>query len=319
MLRNKGRVEIVSSVRKMLVTFIAILVTCSYFFGCKKEKKDALDSDVIMMMGDSILRKSEVVRRIPVGIDSADSAALFRTMVDNWVKRMVLADIAREKLSDYEEIERQVEDYRNRLIVEQYLQRVMAGKSFHVSKDSIESFYSSHKGEMNTENPLVKGVFVRMPENSFAVSDVKRCIFAGTESAIDEFEKKWMGETSQYDYFVGDWTDWETIAEQIPYRFEAPDSYLSSNHNFETTYKGSVYLLHIDSYLPSGSQIPFEFASPRISAILEQAKMTRFEEDLVANLVKKAISDERLVVIGYDPLLGEGVSTDINKEKTNLK
>lgn len=287
--------------------------------GCGGSDDNQDNSEILMTMGDSTLRFNDIAMRIPAGLDAADSAALLRKLADNWVKGMVLTRIAKEKLPDYEDIERQVENFRNRLIAARYLQRMTAGKSHQASPDSIKAFYSRHKGEMTSENPLVKGVYVKLPASSSSVADVRRCIFAGTESAIDEFEKNWMGETLQYDYFEGDWTDWETVAEQIPYRFYDADAFLSSNRNFETTYNGSVYLLHISSWLPSGSELPLEFASPRIAAMLEQAKMASYEESLVKALVEKAIADKTLVAGGYDPLKGEFVSALKDKEKTNLK
>ncbi len=308
-----------SSFRKIRLLLVMAALAGLAHTGCVGTAGDQDNSDILMTMGDSTLRFDDIAFRIPAGLDAADSAALLRKLADNWVKSMVLTRIAKEKLPDYEDIERQVENYRNRLIVARYLQRMTAGKSHQASPDSIRSFYSRHKGEMTSETPLVKGVYVKLPASSSSVADVRRCIFAGTESAIDEFEKNWMGETLQYDYFEGDWTDWETVAEQIPYRFYDADAFLSSNRNFETSYNGSVYLLHISSWLPSGSELPFEFASPRIAAMLEQAKMASYEESLVKALVEKAIADKTLVAGGYDPLKGEFAVAPKDKEKTNLK
>ena len=269
-------------------------------------------------MGDSVLMLSDVISRIPVGIDPADSAALFHKIVDNWVEGMVLTDLGKAKLPDMEKIERQVSSYRNRLIATEYLKKMREGKTFAVSEDSVRTFYDSHRSEMVTETPLIKGIYIKVAESSGSVEDVKRCVFDASDASIDELEKKWLAKAIQYDYFVNEWVDWEVIADQIPYRFYDADAFLSSTSNFETSCNGSVYLLHITDFLPSGSEMPFEFASPRIVSLLEQAKMASYEKSLVSSLVKKAISEGRLVPADYDPVKGVYKGYNVKKKK-NLK
>lgn len=258
--------------------------------------------DVLVAMGDSVLTLSDVVNRIPVGIDEADSVALFHKIVDNWVEGMVLADMASRKLTDLDRIEGMVAEYRNRLIVAEYLKKMRVGKEFKVSADSVRAFYEAHHSEMITETPLVKGIYLKVADGAGAIDEIRRCVFDASGESIDELEKKWTGEAIQYDYFENDWVDWDVIAEQIPYRFYDPDAFLASTGNFETSCNGSTYFLHISAYLPSGSETPFEFASPRISSLLEQAEMASYEEALVEALIKKAMTENNLVAVGYDPL-----------------
>jgi len=48
--------------------------------------------------------------------------------------------------------------------------------------------------------------------------------------------------------------------------------------------------------------LPFDFASSRITSILTRSRIDSYEEALVRSLVKKAISDGRLKMVGYDPV-----------------
>ncbi len=290
--------------------------------GCGKSDGSPEYDDVLLSMGDSVLTLNDVVSRIPVGISSTDSAAIFERIVDNWIEGMVLTDMAKEKLPDLPEIEQRVNDYRNRLIVMSYLEKMRNNAGQKVHDDSIRNFYEKYHKEMLSEQPLVKGILLKFPESVNELGEIRRCVFTADSKSLDELERRWATDALQYEYFENTWVDWQKIAEQIPYRFFDPDAFVTSTRNFETSSGGSVYLLHISDYLPSGSELPFEFAAPRIRALLEQAKLAKYERALVESLVKRSIADEKLVVRGYDPVkrqLIKGGELRENKGKKDEK
>ncbi len=283
--------------------------------SCGGGHDDAAHDDILVAMGDSALTREDVVRRIPVGLSETDSAALFNRIVDSWIEGMVLSDMARQKLPDLEEIERKVEHYRNRLIVSDYLSRMRRSNSDQPSPDSVRSFYDAHRGEMLAERPLVKGLFVKVGEKSDGLKEIRQCMLQADDASIDLLEREYASEALQYEYFEKTWVDWQTVAELIPYRFYDPDAFVSSTRDFETAYNGNVYLLHISEYLPSGSELPFEFAAPRIEAMLEQSGMTSYTRRLVESLVKEAVDEGRLVGVGYDPVLRQKIMRKGKSEK----
>lgn len=287
--------------------------------GCGKSEGSPEQDDVLLSMGDSVLTMRDVVRRIPVGISATDSAAIFERIVDTWIEGMVLTDMAKEKLPDLEQIEQQVNDYRNRLIVMSYLEKMRNNSGHKVHEDSVRKFYDRYHKEMLSEQPLVKGLLLKFPESVSDLSEIRRCVFAADSKSLDELERNWATDALQYDYFENTWVDWQKIAEQIPYRFFDPDAFVASTKNFETSSGGSVYLLHISDYLPSGSELPFEFAAPRIRAILEQAKMAKYQRALVESLVKKSIAEDKLVVGGYDPVKRRLIKGGELREKKGKK
>lgn len=297
------RSSITVMTKKGRLTFASALLL---FVGCGGgETSSQSDSDVLLRAGDEVLTMKEVVRNIPVGIEAADSAAMFHLIVDNWIKSKVLSGLAERKLSDVAEIDNKVADYRNRLIVAEYLQEMKKGKDFKVRPDSIREFYNHYKGDMLLESPLVKGIYIKVAADRSNLDEIRGLVFCGSDECIDQLDKTSAGDAVQYDYFINDWVDWQTIADRIPYRFYDPDAFLKSTGNFETSYNGSVYLLHISAFLPTGSEPPYEFAAIRIGEMMERTNIKKFEESLVKSLVNKAISDGDLVAVGYDPVLSE--------------
>ena len=306
---------IIDHTQAMHRVWLAFLSALLVFAGCGNQKAVSEDrGDVLLEASGDVLTLSDVVRRIPVGLEETDSAAMFRLIVDNWVKAKVLSGLAERKLPDLEEIDRKVEDYRNRLIVAQYLSEMRSSKEFEVSPDSIRDFYNRYKDNMRIESPLVKGIYMKVSEGLANLNEIKELVFCGSDECIDKLEKTSYGDAIQYDYFMNDWVDWQTIADQIPYRFYDPDAFVKSTENFETSYNGSVYLLHISSYLLTGSEPPYEFASVQIRELLERTNMRKFEESLVKSLVSDALGNGELVAVGYDPIKRE-ITQKMTKEE----
>lgn len=300
---------------KLALCMFSLSLMPALQMSCGRQSDKSRLPDVLVSYGDSVLTEEDVTARIPVGIDPADSVALFRKIVDGWVKRVALSELAREKLPDVDEIERKVSEYRDRLIVSRYIDMMRQGNPAKVSRDSVRAFYEAHRHEMISETPLVKGIYMKLPEASPDAARIRECVFDASGGSIDEIENKWIGQASQYDYFENEWVDWSVIADQIPYRFTDPAAFLAGMKDFEVTVNGSLYLLHISEYLPSGSELPFGFVSSRIESMMERARMARFEDALVESLLKKAISEERLVAVGYDPV--RHVRTEKGKTKDN--
>lgn len=286
-----------------LVAPMAVLSVCLVlmFTSCGGKTEEVNDDDIIVEMVDTCLRLSEVERRIPTGLSPNDSAALFDRIVGNWVEEMVISELAKDRLGDLSDIDRKVEDYRRRLIVSRYVAQMRRAYEPSHGEDSIRAFYDQHRGEMLSETPLVKGLLVKAPVQLSSLPEIRRCLSAGDEVAIDELEREWISDALQYEYFASTWVDWQRIADQIPYRFKDADEFVEDLPMFETTSGGSVYLLRILDRLPSGSELPYEFAAPRIRAMLDQKGTMHHERELIGNLITEATKKGRLKGVGYDP------------------
>ncbi|MDE5653834.1 MAG: hypothetical protein K2I48_10315, partial [Muribaculaceae bacterium] len=140
------------------------------------------------------------------------------------------------------------------------------------------------------------------PSDAERLADVRRWIMTATSDAIDNLEKYGLREAVEYSFFEDSWTPWSTIARQIPWRFGDADAFVSRNRNFETSYRGMTYLLHISAYLPTGEQMPREVAAPIIRERLETLRGDQFEQELIANIYQQALKEGRLRFIGYNPL-----------------
>lgn len=292
---ERGRLK---SVAPVVVGFLVMLLPV---VGCgSKEKPVDETDDILVSINDSSLRIREVIMRIPIGTAPEDSARLFHAIVNSWVDDRLLESVALENIDDMDRIEALVSDYRRKLIAEAYKRKMRRTAPIKISEDSLKRYYNSRLDELKTETPLVKGVYIKIPKDSPHYADIRRWVFSGKADDIDAIESVGMEEAVQYDYFVDKWIEFSSIAEQIPYRFYDPDAFLRSTSNFETTYNGFVYLLHVSEFVPTGETMPYEYARLIISDRLGDEQFTAFERRLMSEIRSEAVKDGRLKTPGYD-------------------
>lgn len=303
---------------RLILPFLSVLSLCA-LVGCgQKEKMVPGDDGVLVQVGDSTLRMADVLLKIPVGLSPEDSAAMFNSIVGDWVRDLVLADYAEKNIPDMARIDRMVEEYRNNLIVNEYLRNMSDRVGSDVAESRVRDYYAAHRAEMVLEQPLVKGAFIKLSETDESLDDLRRWMSRLSEQDVDNIEKSGLRRAAQYSYFNDQWQEWSSVAEQIPYRFFDADAFLNSTHYFETSDNGIVYLLHISDYINSGHEMPYEFARLRIREILHTADVSAYRRRLMDDIYRDQIKAGVLRPGLYDPVTGI-VGTGSGDQKTNKK
>lgn len=281
----------------LIVASVAMLSAC----GGKKTDSQ-VDSDVLVTVGDSSLRLNDVIVKIPVGLNPADSAAMFHQIVDNWIRDLVLIEFAEKNVPDIDRIDRMTMEYRNNLIVNEYIQSMSETSTPKVSEKRIREYYNQHHADLILDQPLVKGAYLKVPLSDTNLPNLRKWMASFSEESIDNIEKSGLHHALQYNYFKDQWYEWSAIADQIPFRFDDADIFVKNNKNFETSDAASTYLLHIHDFIPSGSKMPYEFAKLKISQILHNSDVVNFRKQLVSDIYRDCMKNGSLKPGLYDPI-----------------
>ena len=269
------------------------------------EKAPEKEENVLVEVGDSALTLEAVLARIPSAISPEDSTEMFHRIVDGWVRRMVLQDVAEKNIPDLERVEEMVEEYRSNLIIQRYLASMEEKGSRDISDSRVKNYFLLHREEMKLESPLVKGLFIKVSDHDPQLDRLKKWVQTADAAALDNIEKHGLRHALQYDYFGQKWVDWNHIADQIPYRFFDADAFLEKTRDFETSYGGSTYLLHISEYIPSGREMPYDYAAERIAEILRTEDMAGYRSRLVSDIYRREMKEGSLKAGLYNPITGE--------------
>lgn len=271
---------------------------CMLMLSCGSRHHSS--EDVIIRYGDKELTRQEIIGLIPAGLSPADSAMLFESLADSWIRDQVLSEFAEERLYDLEKINHKARDYRNDLIVLEYLKRMRETQTPKIEQSKVKEYYETHRKELKLEAPLMKGIFIKINSDTPGREEIKRLLSSDSPENIDELERKWLEKSLEYNYFRDKWIDWETLKGMIPYRFGDADKFLEENSYFETEYDDCAYYLRVTDWLSSGQEQPFEFAKTWITDVLTQGELAEYERVLVNSLIEKAVEEHKLELIDWE-------------------
>ncbi len=201
--------------KNSFIYFITI-VACS-ICSCKHfVSHDKLGALVIL--GEHKLYKSDVISSIPSGIASKDSIYLFKKYVDDWIINRILIDKAKLNLENQEELEKKVQDYKEKLFIEAYNQRILDKFSdkFVATEKEVKDYYDTYKNTLKLKEDVINlRFFVSRHKLSKSKSKIKKMMVAEEEKDIDNL-KDYCKEYSAY-YHVNDsvWLELEKLRETL--------------------------------------------------------------------------------------------------------
>lgn len=273
------------------------LAACSLLGACHKGGEPAFEGDgspLLARVNKQYLTLAQVRKDMPVGISPEDSARFVKGFVYSWIDEQLLKDMSSKDI-DMEEIDRLVEEYRNSLIADAYRRKIIASTDkTPFTEDSLLSYYNEHKADYKLRSPLVKGVYVKLPEDDPNVGVIRRLIQSDKSEDIDRLEKEVLKSNAiHYDYFRERWVDWEQIESRVPYDFGASSDFLKPGKYLNTTVDNHTYLLRITDVLSTGSQMPFDAAKSDIRQRLAVEQRRRLDAAFRSELLQRAIKSGR--------------------------
>lgn len=274
---------------RYIIKYIPVVILAAFFTACSKNSREG-HGDVIVTVGNATLTRGQLVGQIPSGTTPADSTRLARAYIRSWIDSKLISEIASRNIGDLSEIDRMVEDYRNELIAYEYRRRMFDDRATSViAEDSLKAFYDADPSRFRLQMPVVKGIFIKLPDNAPGLKAARKYYRSKNIDDIDKLEKQGLDHAVSYDYFRDRWVDWEQIESRIPMEFgPSPDNFLKTTQHVDFSYGGFIYLLDITDYMPSGSTMPFDVAREQIRSELIYRNRVRFDRDLRHELLREA-------------------------------
>lgn len=278
----------------------ASLLTALYVIfatACNNDAADKDDSRYIVKTSRASLSRADLSRVLPGGMSAEDSVRYARAYIKSWIDSHLMSDIASDEI-DLTDIDRLTADYRNHLIEMEYSRRMFDSHGPKaVSDDSIHNYYAEHRDEFKLERPMIKGLYLKVPEDAENIKAIRNLYRSDKQTDIDRLEKTVLSSAIHYDYFRDRWIDWEQIELHIPYDFgENPDAFLKGKKQFETTAGGFVYLLAVEDVLPTGATMPYENAKRVIEERLTAKQRQDYSATLKRQLYEKSLKDGKIKV-----------------------
>lgn len=281
----------------------SICLAGSLLLSACADNDTEIPADALVTIGNKSLTRSELAIHIRPGLSASDSTELARAYIRSWIDAQLVTEVAAAEV-DMDEVDRLTAEYRNELIKAQY-RRVMASQASTgiFAEDSLKAYYNSHLSDFVLERPMLKGIYIKVPDQARELPSLRRLYKSDRPDDIDRLEKAALSAAVHYDYFRDRWVDCEQIEKRIPLDFDGPDgARIAARKPIEISSGGFTYLLSVSDYLAAGATMPYEAARPLVRERLLAARRIAYDATLRNALFSRALEEGSIRFNGPNPL-----------------
>jgi len=271
---------------------IALVILSLLTFSACKQQTEEVSKGIIVALGNQVLTVEELESYLPKGVSKQDSLIFAENFIQLWIQERLMYEIANENVADKEEIERLVENYRQSLVIYRYQEQLVQEKlSKTVSQKDIKQYYEEHKENFKLDNPLIKGMFLKIPSEAPNIEKVRVWYKSTKPSDIENLDKYIVKNAVSYDDFLDHWVRLESVKDKLP--AGKLEGSLQQKH-IELRDSSFYYFINILNYLRPGDFEPVEYAEPYIREILINQKKADFIRNVENDLYNKALKKGKI-------------------------
>lgn len=250
----------------------------------------------IVKVGDHVLSREELDRNLQLGLSPEDSIIAAEHFIHSWINEQLLLDIASRNIGNKEEIEKLVENYRRSLIVYQYQEQLVNEKlDRELSEDVLLRFYEENKDGFKLDRPLIKGLYLKIPQGAPRIDKVKVWYKSLKPDDIENMETYSIQNSTTYGYFVDQWEDFYDLVDDWPVNFKNEISLLKDKKFIEQQDESFYYFLHLTDVLLPGETTPFEYTKPVVREMVLNQKKREFLKKTEEDLYDRALSRGQII------------------------
>lgn len=257
--------------------------------SCNEKSKNSSGKTPLLEVAGKFLYKEEVNKVIPSDATLIDSADIAGRYIQKWVTEALMYENAQRNITDLEEINKLVEEYRKSLIIHEYEQAlVKLYVDEKIPDKEIEEFYNQYKSQIRLRENQIKGVLLILPKDAPQLNEVKNWVKNIDSESLEKIEKYSLKNAISFDYF-NKWTPCREIVKRIPLEVEDSKAHLEKNKFTEVSDSTKIYLLSITEALSADEIEPLELAKEKIINIMLNKKKNDFIVDFERSVYNDAL------------------------------
>ncbi len=252
------------------------LTSCSYF---KKEGQEG--RDVVAKAFNYYLYRDELTGVVPVGVSLNDSISIVKNYIENWLRQKIVLNKAENNLDDAKKnVERQLEEYRNSLVVYAYETELINQKlDTLVSDDEVEAFYNNNQNTFQLKDNIIRVIYLKLSKKSPKLNKVRD--WYRSDSKKDREALRDYCHQYALNYYLDEnaWLLFDDLLKEIPIKTYDKEQFLQNNRLIEIEDSTNLYLVNIKGFMVKNSRSPLSFEKNNIRAmIINERKLLLIEE-----------------------------------------
>jgi hypothetical protein len=278
---------------KFSLVIVAALCLCS----CTTPAEQTAEKPLARVY-NNYLYPSELKGVVPSGISTQDSAAIVKDFIEKWIRSQLLLEIAEKNLTESEkDVKREIENYRSSLLIYAYQQSYLQQKLDTIVNDSeIETYYNQNQANFIVSQPMMSGVFIKLPLNSPEIYRVRQWYRSDNSEDIKLLEAYCFKNATIYDHFNDNWVSVHEVLRTIPADNQILLNTLKNRGYVETRDQNYYYFVNANKLAVEGSTTPLELVKDNIHSIILNKRKVQIISQLESNIFSDAQNREHFTI-----------------------
>lgn len=282
--------------KKAFSVFVCTMLSLFSFTGCNKE--DVHNGRTpLATIAENSLYKDEVDIMYAIYGHGADSVAFYKEYIERWAIEQLFYKKATENVAATDDIEKMVDSYRRGLILSVYQDRLIEQQLISdISESDIQQFYDVNENMFELEEPMFKGLFLKLPDRSPGMNKVRTWCIRKSSDDLEELEKYSLANHVTYDSFIDDWRTVAEVANLTPITEYQLNERLKRKETIEFREDGYTYFISADTLIQKSDRKPVEMVSAEIVDLLVNSRKADFIKEKKLMLYDEAIIKGDVVI-----------------------
>ncbi len=271
----------------IFIPLLCLAASCSLLPGHGRKQEP------VARVNDTYLYPDDLKGLVPSGTDPKDSTDLVKTYINNWIRQQLLLQQAENNLSsDKLDFSKELEQYRNSLIMYEYESELVKQKlDTTISEKEIADYYQANQANFQLRENIVRAGYIVAPLNAPDIPKMRNLLRSEKSSDLRALESLCQDHATSFSLDAATWISFSALQKVIPLSTDDQEDFLNSNHYFEVQDSASRYMVRIYDFKTRESVSPLSFEIQNIRAVILNKRKTellsRMEEDLFNNALKK--------------------------------
>ncbi len=277
--------------------YVCIFIFILALTSCKWLPKKYAAENAVARVNDKYLYAEDLKGIVPKGTQPADSVEMIKTYINSWVHQQLLVQLAEANLpSEKQDFERELELYKNSLLVYQYGVELLRQKlDTTVKAEEVQAYYNDNQAQFKLRENIVRGRMLVLPKNSPLLPKIRTLIKSDKlddKLTLQELSSKnalyaWFGDST--------WLPVEGILQKIPLPID-PEIFLSTKKYHEFQDSVNNYLVYIREYKVKEGLSPMELEVQNIKAIILNKRKSELIAKMEEDVFKEALQKKKFEI-----------------------
>jgi hypothetical protein len=269
--------------------------------SCADQKTESLPQEkgrIVARVYTYNLYESDLREIIPAGTSADDSARRAQNYINAWVKEKLIVHKAETNLGkEALDVEKQIEAYRNSLIIYAYEKELVRQKlDTIVTDEEITAYYDAHPADFELKDNIVKVLYVKLDKKSPNQNKVPNWLKSDKPEDRDDLES--YCRQFAVNYYLDDqsWLLFDDLLKEVPIETYNKELFLQNNRFLTVSDSVHTYFINIKGFMIRDSHSPLAFEKENIRNIILNQRKKELIEQLHSDLYKEAMEKKDIEI-----------------------